>query len=525
MIKICNWLQNTPWKMVLYTVLFGFVCVINQRIHTASPIEGWREVFRDLTGLVMAVIILSHYRLSDILRYKKYHFLWTILGGVLCCTLFFVRKDSVIFIADWLVLNINFFVWGYVLLQTFLTVWKEKRHATLHKKYFYIWLVMITLMISSRNEELWPLAYGIMFICFYITDYSKEERIQLLNGLLNGLIASFFVFQAHCFLYRPYDSVRYVGWYNNPNNNVLYYCFVLAAVLVKAYICKQRNANKWWSIYYWLGIGTLFSFIIMTIGRIGWITAFVLAFLLLVKQKREFGKSIVKNGLLIILCTAITFPLCFGAARYIPPIRHHVVWFDAEYNENDVHSWDPWDSEKFVEIDEFATEALGRIAGGLAEIIKRLPFVVEADAADLETRKLPALADEDYDDGFLVRKTIYQYFWNNLNFRGHTSEEIGFQLLSWYWVGHAHNIYLQFGTQFGIPVMILFTILLICGLAKCWRIFKNTKNPEDMMNFYLILIPALFGLFEFTWGAGHMAITLLFIAWRMVLVKEEGLEQ
>ena len=504
------------------TLLFGFICIINQRIHTASPIEGWRETFRDMTGLVIAVLILSHYTLADIGKYKKWHILWTILGGAACSLLFWVLKDTVIFIADWLVLVINFFLWGYVLLQTVLTVFVEKKYPTLCKKYGFLWLFIILLMVFSRNEELWPLAYGVMFSCFYVTDYSKEERYELLCGLLNGLIASFFVFQAHCFLYRPYDSARYVGWYNNPNNNVLYYCFILAAVLVKAYMCKQRNLNKWWHVFFWLGIGTVFSFIIMTIGRIGWITAFVLAFLFLILQKRDFRTSIIKKGLLILLCTAITFPLCFGFARYIPPIRHHVVWFDGEYSEGDVHSWDPWNSEKFIDIDEFADAAFGRITGSLEEIIKYLPFIVEADAADLEARKIPILSAEYYNDSFLIRKTIYQYFWNNLNLRGHTSEEIGFQLFTWYWIGHAHNIYLQFGTQFGIPVMILFAILLISGLVKCWRIFKNTKNPEAMMNFYLILIPALFGLLEFTWGAGHMAITLLFIAWRMVLVKENN---
>ena len=296
---------------------------------------------------------------------------------------------------------------------------------------------------------------------------------------------------------------------------------MLAAVLVKLYICYQKPANKWWRVYYWLGIGTVFSFEIMTIGRMGWITAFVLAFLFLIFLKRDFGKSIMINGILVILCTSLTFPLCFAAARYIPPLRHHVYWFYGEWSEEKVHSWDAWDSEKFVDIDELGEAVLGRISQSLSELWKHMPFVVEAHAAEPEDRNIPVLTEEQGDDGLLVRATIYRKFWEGLNFIGHNSEEIGFQLTDIFWVYHAHNIYLQFGTQFGIPAMVLFVILIAASLPKCWMNFKRTHSVETMGYGYFILIPALFGLFEYTWGAGHMAITLLFIAWRMVLVKEK----
>lgn len=518
-------MKKISWKTVLYSLLFGFICVINHRIHTASPVEGWRETFRDMTGFVIAVIIGLHYTWSDILKYQKWHKLWTVAGGMLCLIAFFLRINHVIFISDWIVLVLSFFVWGYIIIQTIMTVFVEKKHPFLCKKAFLIWLAMILLMVVSRNEELWPLAYGIMFLCYYVTDFSQEERYQMLQGLLNGLIGSFFVFQAHAFLYRPYDAVRYIGWYTNSNNNALYYCFILAAVLVKAYICKKNGANKWWHVFYWLGIGTVFSFVILTIGRIGWGTSFVLAFLFLIFMKREWRSSIILRGMLILLCTALTFPLCYGAVRYIPPFRHHVVWFSGEaYSEKDVHSWDPWDSEKFVEIDEFAEAALGRITKTFSEFFKRISVLVEIDAADIDERFIPLYEDRKDMDGLQERRLIYDYFFTRLNMCGYKANEIGFQLLSDYWVGHAHNIYLQFGTQFGIPVMILFAGLLFWGIIKCWVVFKKTKNPEAMMNLYLILIPALFGMFEFTWGAGHMAITLLFVAWRMVLVKDDLVE-
>ena len=516
--------KNIQWRVIFYTLLFGFICLISQRVHTAAPPDGWAKSFRDMLGFPIAALILSHYKWEDLKKYKRYHSIWGIAGGIGCIVLFMCGKNTVAYIHDWFVIVAEIFVWGFVLIQTLFTVFKEKIRPSFNKGITAVWVVMMLWMVVSRSDEMWPLPYLIVFLCFYLTDFSKQEKKQSFQGILNGIIVSFFVFQAHCFLYRPYDEVRYKGWFTNSNSNSLYYCFVLAAVLVKLYMCYQKSEGKWWRIYYWLGVGTVFSFEIMTIGRIGWITAFVLAFLFLVFQKRNFGKSIIKNGIIIILCTCLTFPLCFGAARYIPPLRHHVYWFYGEWSEEKVHSWDKWDSEKFVDIDEFGDAALGRISQSLGELWKHMPFVVETHAAALEDREIPVLDEQQGRDSLLVRTTIYRTFWEGLNFTGHNSEEIGFQLTETFWVYHAHSIYLQFGTQFGIPVMVMFVILIAASLRKCWMDFKRTHSVETLGYGYFILIPALFGLLEYTWGAGHMAITLLFIAWRMVLVKDKDAE-
>lgn len=524
MINWNNWqnkIKNISWKTVLYTLIFGFVCVISQRVHTAPIPGGWKESFRDMLGFAIAALIWLHYSKEDIIRYRKYHTLWGVLGAIGCMILFFIRKGDVSHLNDWVVVVAEIYVWGFVLIQTVFTMLRQKRFPRFYIGAFVIWAAMIIWMITSRSNEMWPLPYAIVFLCFYLTDFTQKDKSQMFQGILNGIIAAFFVFQAHSFLYRPYDEVRYLGWFSNSNNNVLFYCFVLAAVLVKLYQCRKNNVHKWWHVYYWLGVGTVFSFILLTIGRIGWITAFVLAFIFLVIQKKNFGKSIIKYGILILLVTAVTFPLCFAAARYIPPLRHHVVWFYGEYKEEKVHSWDKWDSDKFVDIDEFADAALGRVFKSFEDLWNNLPFVVEADAAGLEDRDVPLLDMNASADGFKIRSTIYKTFFKTLNFRGHSSTEIGFWLTEEFWVYHAHNIYLQFGTQFGIPVLVLFVVLIILSLKRCFRIFMHTHSAEALGYSYFILIPALFGLFEYTWGAGHMAITLLFIAWRMVIVKED----
>lgn len=58
--------------------------------------------------------------------------------------------------------------------------------------------------------------------------------------------------------------------------------------------------------------------------------------------------------------------------RYLPAVFHHPVWFWGEWSEDKVHSWDPWNSEKYVDIDELLETAVGRtteITNGILEQI------------------------------------------------------------------------------------------------------------------------------------------------------------
>lgn len=508
-------------KMVLYTLIFTFLCVINQRIQTTSVLDGWRESFQNMVGFAVAALILLAYKKEDFQKCRIYHLLWCVLGTVACVLVFLLKRDEMLHMNYLLVIVTEIFIWGFVVIQTIYSVVGQKKMPRLHKGMFAIWALMMLFMIFSRSDETWPLWYGVFFLCYYFTDFTQQDRENIFQGMLNGLILAFFVFQAHCFLYRPYDDVRYRGWFSNPNNNVLFYCFVLMAVLVKLYLCYKNKANKWWCAYYWLGVGTVLSFIVLTIGRMGWILAFVLVVSFLLFQKKDFSKPFLKYGCVTVLVTIIAFPLCFAAIRYLPPIRHHVVWFYGEYGVDKVHSMDPWDSEKFIDIDEFAEAAVGRIAKSIGDLLNNMPWVMKAEAAGLENPYEPKLSEELKEDGYAVRSTIYKTFFKSLNLRGYPSSEIGFQLTSDFWVYHAHNIFLQYGIQFGIPVLVLFTVLIFFALKKSLQGFWATQSPEKLCCFYLVLVPALFGMLEYTWGVGQMAIVLLFMAWRSIIMKEE----
>lgn len=522
------------WKRILYTICFFLFCLIDNQSKNCSPLEGYGEVFRNLMGVVMAVIIFSNYKLADIKRWKLPYIIWSVIGLVGAPIAYFVGKEHVIFPMAFAVVIVDVVLFGYILIHTFIHIVLEKYRPKLNVKFAVVWGIMMLLMIVSGSHYIWPFSHLVMFGCFCLTDFTKEEQEDLFQGMLNGLILSFFILQGLCFVLRPFDygDARYRGFFANPNWNALYYLEVLAAVFAKIIYVTRNQCSKWIRLYYWLGAGVVLAFEFMTIGRSGWITAvamilFFLWFMSKLKEKKQY----LKNVMALVLCVVLTFPLCFGAARYLPPLFHHVHWFYGEWSEAKVHSWDKWDSEKFVDIDEFADAALGRIVKSFGDLLKNLPFGIKAEAAE-ESVILPeptpdprieaaVLTKEEASDAFLVRSTIYKHYFKNLRLWGQPHEEQGFQLTPTYWIGHAHNIFLQYGTDFGIVAVLLFAGLIVAGCVICVKRYKIEGTEKPAAYLWFLLIPALFGMFEYSWGVGSLSITMLFIAWRGIIVKEE----
>lgn len=528
-------------RRVLYTICFFVFCLIDQRTKTASGLDGLGETFRDLTGVVMAVLILSHYRLNDFRKRKLPLLVWSLLcvaGGA-----FFLLYGQPLtyFLNNRIVLVLEVYLFGIVIFQTIMEVATEKRRPLLNVYFAALWLLMMAFMIISRSEYTWPLIYVVRFGCFYLTGYTKEEQEDLFQGMLDGIILGFFILQGWCFAFRPYDEVRYVGVYNNSNLNALFYLIVLAAALAKLVYVYRAECSRWIKVYYWLGVGSVLGFLFLTISRTGWMTAVVLVlvglFLLRsVVSSRSFFKGIVKNGLITVLCFCITLPLVFGAVRFLPPLFHHPVWFFGEWNEDKVHSWDKWDSDKFINPDELINTAGSRVTKILAGVFGGQAEAGQAKKVRREvqvTLEQQQLYDEAFAAGYaidpadrgnavLFRTAIYRYYAHLLNFRGHPYYELGFQIVPDQNIGHAHNIYLQYGVDFGIPVLILFVVLIAWSVIGLVRRFREEKSEQPAGYLLVLLVPAVFGLLEYCWGDGSLTITLLFVVWRRIICDETG---
>lgn len=540
-------------KRLLYTLCFLTFCVIDQRVKTGSGLNGVNESFRDLTGIVMGVILLSHYKWKDFRKWKIPYIAWSVAGLGVGAGLFALSGNWIPFWNDRIVVCADVFLWGYIVIHVAVDFFAEKRRPGLDGGPALVWLAMMLAMIWSRNTSLWPLCYLVVFGCFYLTAFTEEERRDLWRGCVDGVVLSFILFQGFCCVFRPYDAVRYVGIHNNSNLNALYYLAVLGAVFTRILELTKNGAAKWIRIVWWLMAGAALSFLFMTIGRIAWITAFVMGLIFLglwngVTRRRKW----IRNGMLLALCFLLMFPVCFGATRYLPPVFHHPVWFWGEWSDEKVHSWDEWDSDKYVDLDEFLEAAVGRIAGSVENLLEHSPLHVRARAAAAKTGDFRTAADrgdsgsvadagdlgtvaqeedsriaaailqpEQETDTLLVRGIIYKHYLTHLNWRGHPYEEQGFQLTRYYWIGHAHNIYLQYGTDFGIPVMILFTAMILWGIIRCGIRGRRNGSAEDVAALFFIAIPAVFGLLECAWGVGSLSITMLFIAWGQAIQEKK----
>ena len=482
---------------------------------------------------------------------------------------------------DRVVLAVNLLLWGIVLIQTVVGIFLEKRRLDfIHKPFACVWLLMMAGMCILRKDIYWPEAYLMAFGAFYLTDYSEEERQLLFQGMLNGIILGFFLMQGWCFVFRPYDIIRYSGVYSNSNHNVVFYLIVLGTVFTRlSYAYKnwgfngkieeaesdrRREIGRIFRrvvirILYWFLAGAVLDFIVLTIGRTGYLVAVALVLVAVLMRWRVAEKrwylfipSLLKSCAMLTLCFCLMFPVVFEAVRYLPPVFHHPVWFWGEWNEDRVQSWQPWDSENYIEFED-----LMEMIGNRMELILEQPekscitagvLLASADTSavasdippkpsyvtDLQWQRYQEMLAEGYAidtqvlwtngkaNELLLRYYIYRYYFHHLNWTGHPADEQGFQLRSTYWVGHAHNIYLQWGTDFGIPVMVLFIVLILWTMGHLIRCFYVTRDPQFAGYLLFFFVPCLFGMLEFCWGTGSLPIALMFFTWGRVMCRTES---
>lgn len=529
--------------------VFG-VCVATQQSQTVAWNTGIIEFARDSLGVVMAVIIFTNYKRADFTRYKLPYIIWSAVGApaaIVAVSIAFGRRLDFLK-ADTVIIALGVFLMGYCIIHTIISFFVEKRRPAFYRPLFLIWMVMLALMIFSRSDYIWPECYFVLFLCYYLTPQTPEQRENVAMGLVNGLILGFVLIQTHSLLFRPYDRLRYVGNFCNPNNNCLFLCFCLAAILAKILWLTEKKGRKVVRIVYFLMAGACYSFICMTMGRSGYLTAVILTiFFLAAYCKIEGRKVFMRMGALLIAVFTAMLPVTYLAVRYIPTIHPHVLFYYQEgYSESRVHSWDSRDSEKYITFRQMLGGIFGRFgvlvnahddqhgrSGGsevlpgdmkVASAAGNIPFALLADSGTIisdtqaDRRKTPALTGEEANNQLLVRFTIYKWFFEHLTLRGMPLGEQGLQLTEGYWVQHAHNIYLDYGINFGYPVMILFIIFVWWGIGRLSGQGIGKKDLKKTGSLLIALVPLCFGLFEYAWGAGMISTVALYMAFREMVI-------
>jgi len=547
-----TYIKKSDLKQTLYTVCFlGLVIIDWTRGSQTGDIWG---VAVNCTGLLFSVMLASHYSFRNVSFRPYLGFLLIWLLGGFAGYLWWLNAPGSVYLWQYLTGALNAGAIGLVLIRFLQDVPKKRESLESEKSgrggrnlFLAAGLLLLTvLMLLSPLGNIWPAWFCMMFGLFYLIPYSGEERRKLWNGMANGIIIGFFVLQIYAFGFRPYDEVRYKGAYSNCNINSLFYLVTYIMVLYRLYVLKSRKhkaagvmknkntGNVLIKVFYYVLAGGLLSFIFFTICRTAMLAAFLITFLygigtvLIIHREKIIGLFL--HWLMITGCFILTFPCVYAAVRYLPGILHRPVWYESvgEYSPEKVHSFDPITSEKYVSLQEFLEEALGRMVynqlfdrSGAGETEEMVIADIDYPQANFAETGVDAARDDILSDeasSGMIRKEIYRLYFTNLNLRGHELTEGYFQITESYHAHHAQNIFLQIAFYYGIPAGIIFLMLTAALGYLAFRNFLRFRNKaENIIPVLIWLVFILFGMLECVWYPGQIILFLMYFGQKITV--------
>lgn len=508
-----------------YMLCFLMLGLIDQR--RGSAVGEVQILFSNITGIVMVMLLLPS---LDCKKFKeKVYLWWTPVCLILTVAAIFFGRGVWTYRGQRITGVLNLTVWSYLLIYI-VREWKSLRiKERLKQPYYWLIFIFLILMVLSAHEKSQTLWYLLIYGGFYIIGVPEERRKDFLAGMLNGIIVWFFLQQIIAFGFRPYDFVRYRGLYLGETQNGLFYMLVYCAFLVKWLWEKEEKQNKWLVFFYFVMAAGNVGFMILAGSRSGLLGAVVVTLVLLtgydIIQKKIFYKWTL-HGVGLLLCIVVTMPAVYGCVRYLPTILHHPVWFEGEYvEERSVRSFDPWDSPRYITVEEMIDHNIGRIlhAVGIELTFEKYQSslgCLKVYAEELEPVGEPGsspdnpymLDDVDQNNAMWDRIVIYSYYWNHLNLSGHIGAGQGFYMNKWSYWGHAHNMFLQTAYDYGVPAGILFIIIWIYSIIRALRM----RKPEGWTCVAYLLAIVCFGMLEMVVTPGQITVPLMWIMFYFV---------
>ncbi len=538
--------QKSHFKKYFYFLCFFILCICDQRVGSASG--EIQLVCPNIVLMVLSCIALSHYPLSRFRR-RSFRIPAIVFAAGLFLALFLIWPNT--YYHYQLISGVlAAILYGCVLIQTVPALCSAKKLPRGNHLGAGLLGLLTVLILLSRHDRYNGFLLCLSVLLLYLTDFTALECEWMLRSLGGAVLTAFFVFQGLAFVFRPYDSLRYLGLYANTNMNALSYQMAYCVFLCVFCILEGRKGQgivKWGSFCF---ACAMWPFVLLTMCRsavlgMGAATFLGLGITLWKRRGRRLVRGLVYIGGLA-LGSVLSFPVVYGAVRYLPAVFHHPVWFMDEYSEEKVHSWDPCDSEKYTDWRDVLQENFGRLFPGVVgaavpaepdteayythwEIQEGVPAVGEAPVllASAGTGSLSSGAISDETDseagisaeeapaaGYSVaaRFTIYRYYFSRLNLLGHVDSENGLQIDRDYYAPHAHNIVLQYAFNYGLPAGIVFLAYLIasgiCYLIVCIR---NESDTPFLLGLLLFASIAGFGMMEIIWRYGQLSHMLLLL--------------
>lgn len=524
---------------------FFTLCLCDQRVGSASG--EIQLVCPNFIFIVLSLLVLSHYPISG---YRWPSFWIGALMGMGAAALVFLLKWRDAYFPLQLASGVAaaFFCWCAVL-QTALCGGRRRKDNAKRQKGRALFpvpgavllAVLLLLILISRYDNYCGAMLVLEVLLFYLTDFAASEYEWMLKALGLAVLAAFFVFQGLAFVFRPYDSLRYLGLYANTNMNALFYQMVYCVFLSVFCILEVKKTHP---VLKWVSFGfacAMWSFVLLTMCRSAFLGMGAATLLGLGITVWRRGRGRLKRTFVYlfgtVLVSILAFPVVYATVRYLPPLFHHPIWFMEEYSEDKVHSWDPYDSEKYTDWRDVLEENFGRLfrdlslSGGRREDEPKLLLASSGEnlsGISVSGRQgfgfglLLAEAQPGMEDGgervpgqgysVAARMTIYRYYLSQLNLRGHRDSENGIQIDDGYFAPHAHNVVLQYAFQYGLPAGILFLFYLAAsGIRLLWVCIRERDGMDCLPGLLLFAAIVVFGMMEIIWRYGQISHVLLLL--------------
>ncbi len=530
-------------KALLYRIIYA-ICFLGLMVidWTRGSQRGvvW-EMTVNFTGVIIAILLLSWAEWKRFLH--PIYGVWTVIGiaAVPLSIKWWETHQTVIYrdklwsavLSVWLLGYFTIYVCRY---------WKGKellRRLTANKSYSVLY-GMLFWMFFSLNEDIWPIWYLWMVLLIVAMPKTEIQVSAIQKGMIDGIIASFFLLQGLAFVFRPFDArdYRYVGMYANTNMNALFYCIVLFAFLVRLYEVEKNQNPKWQQVLLFLLITGTCGFMAMTVCRTSFMTAFVLlvVYVILVDfyLLKKTARQVLVRFAAFIICVVVMLPVTYSVARYLPPLFHHPIWFEGEYDEEKVHSWDPIDSYKYVKFTDvlkqlhLRTDGLEKLLPPGMATMKSYALELFVEEEPEETNYQPGgitLGNRFYAYGSeellahetaIARLSIWEHYLKNGTIWGHSKEmghSTGMYGITW----HGQNVFVQFWFYYGIPSAVLYLVWIILNFITGCKTAGEEHNDGVILALSTVVV-FTFGLFEATWYPAQMVLFLL--VFTMVLSVE-----
>ena len=484
--------------------------------------EVWKWTV-NMTGLVMVLLAVSVWGLKGFAKHKKVYLTWLLLGPIfgVVTYLFWWYHQRVGYRDQLVSAAIALWALGFLYIRLVYEVCLEKTrkvHFSISSGLLYL---MLFLGFISVNEDVWPGFFLLIFFPIYqvLRDETQDNKAEIRRGLIDAVILMFFIIQGHAFMLRPFDDyhARYCGFYANSNMNALFYCIVYVAFLLRGMELKAKEKQTKGTVFLrlmcFLFAAAMWGFVFLTgcktalLALIGVSVVFIVfGKIMLLKERAHIliGKIFV-----FLLIVVISVPIDYAAVRYLPPVFHHPIWFQGEYSEDKVHSWDPWDSYKYVSFDLF----MKRMGKRYIPYLRYFGIDIEVQAAEVI---MTSPADGNF-ASVTGRTDIWKYYLAHGKLFGRSNQE-GHEITGDGYTWHTQNMFIQFWYYYGILAAIVFAawlcftgIKLIVDISR--GLEKNRiENAESQYNrlitlCYLVLF-GVYGIPEAVWYPGQFILFL-----------------